>query len=104
MNDRKTAKYLQAAFLELQNHTPNIVGIPWKSIYSSSAANTPTEFKELKNLDAKERLAFVNAKLENAQRKFAKMKALEGNHDASTLVMGSKTSVIEGQDTGDANV
>lgn len=33
-----------------------------------------------------------------------KKEALKDDHDAFTVVMGSKTSVLEGEDMGDANV
>ncbi|ESQ45978.1 hypothetical protein EUTSA_v10000736mg [Eutrema salsugineum] len=54
--------------------------------------------KKQKKLENKERLALQAAEI-------AKREALkDDDHDTFTVVMGSKTSVIEGENTGDANV
>ncbi|CAE6076259.1 unnamed protein product [Arabidopsis arenosa] len=53
--------------------------------------------KEQKKREAKERLALQAAEM-------AKREALKDDHDAFTVVIGSKTSVLEGDDSADANV
>ncbi|KAF8093715.1 hypothetical protein N665_0379s0009 [Sinapis alba] len=53
--------------------------------------------KEQKKREVKERAALQAAEL-------AKREALKDDHDAFTVVIGSKTSVLEGEDTADANV
>uniref|UniRef100_A0A1J3DMT3 ABC transporter F family member 4 n=1 Tax=Noccaea caerulescens TaxID=107243 RepID=A0A1J3DMT3_NOCCA len=53
--------------------------------------------KEQKKREMKERQALQAAEL-------AKREALKDDHDAFTVVIGSKTSVLEGEDTADANV
>ncbi|KAL1212531.1 ABC transporter F family member 4 [Cardamine amara subsp. amara] len=53
--------------------------------------------KEQKKREMKERLALEQAEM-------AKREALKDDHDAFTVVIGSKTSVLEGEDTADANV
>ncbi|CAH2064136.1 unnamed protein product [Thlaspi arvense] len=53
--------------------------------------------KELKRRAKKERSAFENAEI-------AKSEASKENLDAFTVVIGSKASVLEGQDTANANV
>ncbi|CAH8353534.1 unnamed protein product [Eruca vesicaria subsp. sativa] len=53
--------------------------------------------KEQKKRETKEREALEAAEL-------AKREALKDDHDAFTVVIGSKTSVLEGEDTSDANV
>ncbi|VVB05668.1 unnamed protein product [Arabis nemorensis] len=53
--------------------------------------------KEQKKREMKERLVREAAEL-------AKREALRDDHDAFTVVIGSKTSVLEGEDTADANV
>ncbi|CAN8279295.1 unnamed protein product [Cochlearia groenlandica] len=53
--------------------------------------------KEKKKREVKERQALEA--VENAKRE-----AMRDDHDAFTVVIGSKTSVLEGEDTADANV
>ncbi|XP_010519988.1 PREDICTED: ABC transporter F family member 4 [Tarenaya hassleriana] len=53
--------------------------------------------KEQKKREMKERLTLQAAEL-------AKKEALKDDHDAFTVVIGSRTSVLEGEDTADANV
>ncbi|KAJ4843840.1 ABC transporter F member 4 [Turnera subulata] len=53
--------------------------------------------KELKKREKKEMLALQAAEL-------AKQEALKDDHDAFTVVIGSRTSVLEGEDDADANV
>ncbi|CAN6897885.1 unnamed protein product [Brassica oleracea] len=53
--------------------------------------------KEQKKREMKERAALQAIEL-------AKREALRDDHDAFTVVIGSKTSVLEGEDTADANV
>uniref|UniRef100_A0A1J3GVL4 ABC transporter F family member 4 n=1 Tax=Noccaea caerulescens TaxID=107243 RepID=A0A1J3GVL4_NOCCA len=53
--------------------------------------------KEQKKREMKERQALQAAEL-------AKREALKDDHDAFTVVIGSKASVLEGEDTADANV
>ncbi|CAA7046149.1 unnamed protein product [Microthlaspi erraticum] len=53
--------------------------------------------KEQKKREMKERQALQALEL-------AKREALKDDHDAFTVVIGSKTSVLEGEDTADANV
>ncbi|CAN4081435.1 unnamed protein product [Withania somnifera] len=63
----------------------------------TSALDTSISQKELKKREKKDMLAVQAAEV-------AKKEALRDDHDAFTVVIGSRTSVLEGQDDTDANV
>ncbi|KAL3325904.1 hypothetical protein AABB24_036895 [Solanum stoloniferum] len=59
--------------------------------------DTSISYKELKKREKKDMLAVQAAEV-------AKKEALRDDHDAFTVVIGSRASVLEGQDDADANV
>ncbi|KAJ8541684.1 hypothetical protein K7X08_002500 [Anisodus acutangulus] len=63
----------------------------------AGALDTSISYKELKKREKKDMLAVQAAEV-------AKKEALRDDQDAFTVVIGSRTSVLEGQDDADANV